>query len=448
MFRALIVQRHGRALSDEEFLPLLKAHVDHGFQLIAQDCASFKSTDDYVDYLIELTQLGLEQRTLDAPAPLETVSAFTGLLTLKLGMDAKTNEPISVEFNRRTNNYLAVTGKPGSGKTQFVKDLLSQLRQQSDFQVNFIFFDYAKGDVADDKAFVEATRAQVVHLPGESLPLNPFSRVNVASEMAIKMAAQELSDSVRDVERNMGAVQGQILYDAILRAFDVNRTETPPYPDFHTVREEVAYSYFNQNRKEDTLPQIARQLTDFEIFARATAKNLWPSLLDRTIIVDLHELTVLRELTVCFVLEAMHRELMTMPDTEVVNGARAMRTIIVIDEAHHYLRDKKRNRVLQKLIREIRSKGASVFPLSQSPDDYDQQEFNFTESLEFVFILQSSANAGKFLQSALGVPAQRARALVAEINLPTGQAFIRSVDGSRREGLSHLNLRQFWRDFK
>lgn len=65
-----------------------------------------------------------------------------------------------------------------------------------------------------------------------------------------------------------------------------------------------------------------------------------------------------------------------------------MRTIIVIDEAHHYLRDKRRNRVLQKLIREIRSKGASVFLLSQSPDDYNQDEFDFTELLEFVFVLE------------------------------------------------------------
>ena len=58
--------------------------------------------------------------------------------------------PVNVEFNRRTNSYLAVTGKPGSGKTQFVKDLLAQIRRQSDYAVNFIFFDYAKGDVADD----------------------------------------------------------------------------------------------------------------------------------------------------------------------------------------------------------------------------------------------------------------------------------------------------------
>src|SRR5437764_588587 len=70
LFRALIFQRQGQISSDEEFLQILKAHIDHGFDLIKQDCSSFKTPDDYVDYLIELTQLGLEQRNIEAqPTP-------------------------------------------------------------------------------------------------------------------------------------------------------------------------------------------------------------------------------------------------------------------------------------------------------------------------------------------------------------------------------------------
>jgi Cdc6-like AAA superfamily ATPase len=449
LFRALIVQRHDGALNEDEFLRLVKAHVDHGFQLIEIDTKDFKTTDQYVDYLVELTQAGLDQRKTEAPPQVEAVPAFSGLLTLELGVDAKTEKSVRVEFNRRANNYLAVTGKPGGGKTQFVKDILAQLRKQSDYKLNFVFFDYAKGDVADDEKFVEATRARVIRLPDESLPVNPFSRVNIESPMAIKIAAQEFSDTIRDVERKMGTVQGEMLYDAILKSFDVARGETPPFPDFYCVREEVDYAYFNNNRKPDTLTEVMRQLTDFQIFARANAAELWSTLSDKTVIVDLHGLTVLREMTVCLVLNALHRELMAMPDTKVENGVREMRTIIVIDEAHHFLRDKKRNRILQLLIREIRSKGASVFLLSQSPDDYDQTEFDFTELLEFIFILQSNASATKFLQQSLGLTAQRARALASEVaHLPTAQAFTKSFDDTSRENFAQLRLRQFWRDFK
>ncbi len=71
--------------------------------------------------------------------------------------------------------------------------------------------------MADDADFVEATRAEVVRLPEESLPVNPFSRVNVNSETAVKVAAQEFADLIRDVEKRPGTIQAQLLYDAILR---------------------------------------------------------------------------------------------------------------------------------------------------------------------------------------------------------------------------------------
>lgn len=446
LFRSLIVQRHQRVLSDDEFLQLLKDHVDHGFNLIRNDTDGFKSEDDYVDYLVELTRTGLEQRTQEAAPTIEATPAFGGLIDLQIGWNAETDAAVSVEFNRQTNNYLAVTGKPGSGKTQFVKDLLAQIRRQSEYRVNFIFFDYAKGDVADDADFVAATQAEVVRLPEESLPVNPFSRVNVNSETAVKVAAQEFADLIRDVEKRLGTIQAQLLYDAILRGFEVRRGENPPFPDFEIIRQEIEYDYTANNRKLDTLTEIMRQLTDFQIFASAGETQSWANLTDKTVIIDLHGLTVLRELTVCLVLTSLYRELMAMPDSNVADGVREMRTIIVIDEAHHFLKDKKRNQILERLIREIRSKGASVFLMSQSPDDYNQDDFDFTELLEFIFLLQSNAGASKFLQNAFGVSAQEAKSLSGEVaNLPTAEAIGKSYDDDKNK-VNRLRVRQFWRE--
>ena len=85
----------------------------------------------------------------------------------------------------------------------------------------------------------------------------------------------------------------------------------------------------------------------------------------------------------------------------------------------------------------------------EDDDDFNQDEFDFTELLEFIFVLQSSASANKFLQSALGITAQRARALVAEVsNLPVAQAFTKSLYEAQREGYNRLRLRQFWKDSK
>ncbi len=81
----MIVQRHQRILLDDEFLQLLKDHARHGFDLIRNDTSGFKSEDDYVDYLVELTRTGLEQRTREAAPVIEATPAFGALVDLQIG---------------------------------------------------------------------------------------------------------------------------------------------------------------------------------------------------------------------------------------------------------------------------------------------------------------------------------------------------------------------------
>lgn len=70
------MQTHKRALTEDEFLQLLKAHVAHGFALIKNDTAGFKFEVDYVDYLVELTCAGLEQRSREPAPQIETTPAY------------------------------------------------------------------------------------------------------------------------------------------------------------------------------------------------------------------------------------------------------------------------------------------------------------------------------------------------------------------------------------
>jgi len=83
------------------------------------------------------------------------------------------------------------------------------------------------------------------------------------------------------------------------------------------------------------------------------------------------------------------------------------------------------------LIREIRSKGASVMLLSQSPDDYDQADFNFLEMLEFVFVLGCNPSSHKFLQQVFGLSAEQAKKLIREVSgLKQGEAIGKNHSGS------------------
>lgn len=85
--------------------------------------------------------------------------------------------------------------------------------------------------------------------------------------------------------------------------------------------------------------------------------------------------------------------------------------------------------------------------MSQSPDDYDQDNFDFIELLEFIFLLQSNAGASRFLQNAFGVSAQEAKTLSAEVsNLSTAQAIGKSYDNTAKDKINRLRVRQFWRE--
>ncbi len=118
-----------------------------------------------------------------------------------------------------------------------------------------------------------------------------------------------------------------------------------------------------------------------------------------------------------------------MPDSEIKDGRRTIRTILVIDEAHNYLGQK--NIFLEKIIREGRSKGIVVFFASQSPQDYQQKFFNFQELLEFSYIFQCEGASAKALQDILGCSPKTAKDLQTEVaRLEPFQVICRSISNT------------------
>jgi DNA sulfur modification protein DndE len=96
----------------------------------------------------------------------------------------------------------------------------------------------------------------------------------------------------------------------------------------------------------------------------------------------------------------LYKEMAALPDSETRDERRAIRTILVIDEAHNYL--SQRNPFLQRIVREGRFKGVVVFFASQSPNDYMQEFFDFKELLEFSFIFQCEGVSASAVQKLLG----------------------------------------------
>jgi hypothetical protein len=147
-------------------------------------------------------------------------------LDVFIGRKVLSNEEVILELNdtaKHANSHLAIMGKPGVGKTQFLLKILADIRIQSNFQTNFIYFDY-KGDVVDNQRFLELAKAQTYRLlqGDQSLPINPFILPDY-EDQTVNVSARKKAESFAPINSKLGVVQKGALTDAIKAAYDKAR---------------------------------------------------------------------------------------------------------------------------------------------------------------------------------------------------------------------------------
>ena len=385
---------------------IIKSHIDAGSKML-WDLFQESSQDvtKWYNCLLEQIELkgGKDKLAKD--------------LDIFIGRNILSNEPLMMELNntqKHANSHLAIMGKPGVGKTQFLLKILADIRAQSNFQTNFIFFDY-KGDVVDNESFIEATRSRTYRLlqNNESLPINPFV-LPVYDEQSIQVSAREKAESFASINAKFGVVQKGALTEAITAAYAKRSASADPFPDFQDVLEIATLAYEEEGKRDDTLIEVLRDLANFNLFwSHGHSVKPIDKLSNRTMIIDVHAMPVLKELVGYLVIERLYKEMASLPDSPIKDGRRTLRTILVIDEAHNYLNQK--NIFLQRIIREGRSKGIVVFFASQSPNDYQQKFFNFQELLEFAYIFQCEGVSASSIQDILGCSTKTSKDLQSEI---------------------------------
>lgn len=395
-YKAILSVLHNKEFSDDEFIStgsIVKKHVEHGCELLSQIYEEVQYDDS--ELLARLGNLiedkGIPYGPTDVPQ-----------INVHVGTEELTKERIIFELNnttRHANSHLAIMGKPGVGKTQVLLKILTDIRQLSNYQTNFIFFDY-KGDVASLKKFTAITRSKVFTLPEQILPINPFI-LSDYTETQIKISAKEKSESFASIHRQFGTVQKGNLTDAIKAAYNAREKSEKRYPDFQEVAFMVEQMYVQNNRRPDSLTEILKDFSEFGLFwDHSCTDELISRVSKETFIVDLHQLPVLKELVAYLVIERLYKEMASLPDSLTKDGRRFIRTILVIDEAHNYLSQK--NPFLQRIVREGRSKGIVVFFASQSPNDYMQDFFDFQELLEFSIIFACDGISASAVERLLG----------------------------------------------
>jgi DNA sulfur modification protein DndE len=139
------------------------------------------------------------------------------------------------------------------------------------------------------------------------------------------------------------------------------------------------------NRKPDTLFAGIQDLTtnifnceitEKTIFDQSIYLNLPPALSD-----------TLRQLVVFLLLRYFNTYFSSTNDCEPIDHIFPLRYVIVIDEAHIYLKNRNARKALEELLRLLRSKGVIIVMLSQGVEDYKTKDFDLHRKLNCQFVL-------------------------------------------------------------
>lgn len=415
---ALLRQRLGKPIQSDEIGTIVKPHVERGLRYFKKEFERVnRRSDELLLHLVELCSShanvmpGLAEKLLP---PIPASDDFS--ITIELGPEVKSGRTLLHRLNAPgTSPHIAIMGRNGTGKTRTGLAILSQIASLASYSIPFLVFDYAKGDIANNRAFVSNTGATVISLPGQLIPIAPLS-LPYRDQHSIHLAARRFRDSIRSVVR-LGLVQSERCLNIITEAYDVLNGGTP---DIEYVTRLAEEKYEIEGWSPDSLLACLREFAIFPLFRRA-ADGSEHELFRRSHIIDVHRLPEdLRKLAVFLVLDRLYSEIMSLPDAPLDNdGNRQLRLIIVIDEAHHYLPCKQST--LENIVREVRSKGVAVMLLSQSPDDFDQGRYNFAREMGLAIVFSCVLEKPKMLEAVLGARIDPRRLS----QLPSGVALTR-----------------------
>jgi DNA sulfur modification protein DndE len=426
LFRAMFTLRYGRHVADDEFFPrLFKAHLERGVELLKQDWQVSGNRPDEFYLRLAAHLPGVE----GVGAPSVFHAGVSELVRIEVGAD-EAKERLFWELNRANNAHACVVGTTGSGKTQFVKEALAQISERTKGGLPFMLFDYARGDVAGDPNFVKLTNANVIQLPSSPVPLVPLRPCG--TDIEVSQQAHHLAKIFREIAPQIGVVQEQRLIAAVRECY--LREGRPP--TFSEIREELQETM-------DSLTNVLGKLTDLHLFPDVGGRSVeLQDILRQSWIIDLHKLQELRELVVFLTLDVLRYHFGLLQDQRVddPSGAKELRFLIVIDEAHNFL-PRDGAGVLEKCLRELRGKGVAVWLLTQNPRDLKQPDYNYGSEVNFHLCLKVLDAQPQTLSNLYGVPIDEARLWSARLATFEGEGLARNPASPK--GFSKLRVKQF-----
>jgi DNA sulfur modification protein DndE len=453
---ALICQFYGIFKTDSDIPKYFKLHIDDGLRLLDK-LFSENSNYNFSDFLLAHIERGIDslEQTITTNDPIiydATVRGFKvsekgyfdGALKMHIGNDLRTGTPIHATINDTTvhnNAHIAVAGESGTGKTQFALQLLRQFVEVSGGAVNYIYLDFKglkKDDVASLKPFFEKTQATFIDAPQVPFPLNPMSFIDTVNEKNKIMGINKLVDIITHYS-NIGKNQQQTLRDAIKDVFQDMKNGA--YPSFRDIYERVLDM---EGPKASTLKEILNSLSELDLFETKVdaKKSIFNQNFYLSLSGDLPD--SIRFTSVFLIINYIYNNFMNMENAPVNEKMQGIRYVLLIDEAHVIFKDRKAQDLLEKILREIRSKGVSVVLLSQGIREFDQQSFDFSSMCETAFLMDIKDKTNlRMMSKFLGLGEKENTLLARNMeNIQKGQAVSNLKEFKKAE---LFEVGQFWR---
>lgn len=389
-FKLLIESREGRRLDQSEANEWFTKYLDLGITKLHEAWLG-RDQDKYKLYAF--------LRDLLATTPQsDPLTALVGSAPeVLIGSDAN-DRPLrfrpNVEGGYRNAPHLAVVGASGVGKTQCALALLDQTLSQSP-NTGCLILDY-KGDISrQQKSFLESHGFEIYAAGQRALPLNPLFLPPDANSA---MTAQALAERLTEIQ-HLGPVQTLLIREAAQAVFSDRELFQPTLKGFKDALNAL-YEQKGKGNKADTAIKLISDLADFDLFQGESGLDP-ATFLSKRIIIDFAATESFRDLVAFFLLNYLSNGMRLLGDAPVNQSSdgtrtRDLRSIVFIDEAHHYLRADASP--VYQIVREARSFGVALWLSTQTLADFKSDNDDLTTNLSTWLLFSPGGNiptAGK-----------------------------------------------------
>lgn len=318
----------------------------------------------------------------------EHIEPLKSEIEIVFGENSTTGEKILWKPNssdKVMHTNTGIIGTMGTGKTQFTKSMITQLKWQEKNNVEgkkigILIFDY-KGDYIKDD-FIKATDAKVYNL--YNLPFNPLSiyQGDVFKPMLPLHIANELRDTISKAY-NLGNVQRNTLSDLLEEAYEsfgIIPFDQNTWNNAAPTVQNVFDLYMNKELPtNDSLYAALNEVTKFRVFESDTSKTkpLF-DLIDGVTVISLNGYSEsIQNLVVAITLDTFYSQMQARGHSHIEGNYRQITNMILVDEADNFL--SKDFNSIKKILKEGREFGVGTILSTQFLKHFSTSDNEFSQ---------------------------------------------------------------------